>query len=94
MAAAAAWNCGTLGIRRPASIPDTTLTLPSAAVEVTVERSSELLNPAESAKSKCLLGAIASSISAPALLALGTLKTTRDEHEPAVTVACRSLTSM
>jgi hypothetical protein len=39
------------------------------------------------------MGATSNSISTPLLLAFGTLNTTREEHEPAVTVACRSLMS-
>jgi hypothetical protein len=57
---------------------------------VSVERSSELLTSVEMAKSTLRFGAALNSISRPALRAFGTLKTTRDEHEPAVTVACRS----
>ena len=75
-------------------MPETTLTLPLASVEVSVERSSESLKLAEMAKSKLRFGAASNSTSTPWLRAFGTLKTTRDEHEPAVTVACRSLMSM
>jgi hypothetical protein len=49
---------------------------------------------AEMAKSKLGLGAASNSTSNPWLRAFGTLKITRDEHDPAVTVACRSLMSM
>ena len=74
--------------------PDTMLVEPSAAVEVSDERSSELLKPPEIAKSKCSFAVMASSSSVPMLRALGTLKITREEQDPAVTVAWRSLTSM
>ncbi len=49
---------------------------------------------AEIAKSKYGVGADASSTSAPRLTAFGTLKTSRDEQEPAVTMSCRSSMSM
>jgi hypothetical protein len=45
-------------------------------------------------KSKCSLGAAVHSSSMPVLRALGTLKITREEQEPAVTVAWRFSTSM
>ena len=66
------------------------MTVPLGSVEVSVERSSELLKIVEMAKSKLRFGATSNSISTPSLRAFGTLKTTRDEHDPAVTVACRS----
>ena len=75
-------------------MPDTTLTAPLASVEVSVERSSESLKLAGDREVEVPFGAAANSTSTPRLRALGTLKTTRDEHEPAVTVACRSLMSM
>ena len=75
-------------------MPDTTVTLPFASVEVSVERSSESLKLADTAKSRFWFAAASNSNSRPRLRASGTLKTTRDEHEPAVTVACRSLMSM
>ena len=68
--------------------------MPSAPVEVTVDFSFASLKLAEIEKSKCSLGAIANSTSAPVLRAFGTLKMTRDEHVPAVRVAWRSFTSM
>ena len=46
------------------------------------------------AKSKFWFGAAATSISKPWLWDSGTLNTRRDEQEPAVTVACRSLMSI
>jgi hypothetical protein len=61
---------------------------------VSVDRSVESLKLPEIAKSKLEFGAPASSTSRPRLRALGSLKMTRDEHDPAVTVACRSRTSM
>ena len=75
-------------------IPDTTLTCPPEDVDVSVDRSSELVNVPDSAKSKYWFGAAVSSSSAPLLTAFGTLKTRRDEQEPAVTINCRSLMSM
>ena len=71
-------------------MPETTETTPLGSVEVSVERSSELLKSVEMAKSMLRFGAASNSISSPRLRAFGTLKTTRDEHEPAVTVACKS----
>ena len=68
-------------------MPDTMLTLPLASVDVSVERSSESLKVAETAKSMLRFGAASNSTSTPRVLAFGTLKTTREEHEPAVTVA-------
>ncbi len=46
------------------------------------------------AKSKFSLGAAAISSSMPWLSDSGTLNTSRDEQEPAVTVACRSVMSI
>jgi hypothetical protein len=46
------------------------------------------------AKSKLELGAAAISNSMPVLSDSGTLKTRREEQEPAVMVACRSLMSI
>ena len=66
----------------------------TAVGESRVERSSELLKLPDREKSKCSFGAAANSTSTPRLRAFGTLKMTRDEHEPAVTVACRSSMSM
>src|SRR5258708_5367345 len=94
VAAAAAWNCGTVGRRAPDLMPATTDTLPAESVEVTVERSFESVWLAERAKSTWSFGAMVNSASTPELRAFGTLKIKRDEHEPAVTVACRSRTSM
>ena len=74
-------------------MPDTTVTFPLESVEVTVERRVASLMPAERAKSKCSFGAAANSSSPPTLRAFGTLNMSRDEHEPAVTVTWRSLTS-
>ena len=48
----------------------------------------------EKAKSQLMLGANEKSASNPWLRASGTLKMRREEQEPAVTVACRSLMSM
>ncbi len=45
-------------------------------------------------KSKLSVGAAAHSSSMPVLRALGTLKITREEHVPAVTVAWRFSMSM
>ena len=59
-----------------------------------VERISESANPIESEKSKWSFGVHPSSNSPPTLRAFGTLKMRRDEQEPAVTVTCRSVTSM
>ena len=56
--------------------------MPVASVEVSVDRSSESLKLAEMAKSKLLFGAASNSTSTPWLRAFGTLKMTRDEHEP------------
>ena len=74
-------------------MPETTLVFPERSVDVSVERSFESVCVALMAKSNLSDGASSNSISAPALRAFGTLNTTRDEHEPAVTVACRSLMS-
>ena len=41
MAAAAAWSSGTLGMRAPLRMPETTVVTPALSVEVTVERSLE-----------------------------------------------------
>src|SRR5207237_2253596 len=89
VAAAAAWSSGTLGMRAPLLIPDTTAPLAS----VTVDRSFELVWLAERAKSKLSFGFRSSSTSAPVLRAFGTFKMMREEQVPAVTVACRFLTS-
>jgi hypothetical protein len=59
-----------------------------------VERSSESFTPIEKAKSRLSLGVATSSSSPPMLRDSGTLKTSRDEQEPAVTLTWRSLTSM
>jgi hypothetical protein len=53
-----------------------------------------LLKLPDREKSKCSFGAAENSTSMPRLRAFGTLKMTRDEQEPAVTVACRSSISM
>ena len=53
----------------------TTLTFPSASVDVRVERSSEFVRDAEIAKSKLSVGASSSSASTPSLSAFGTLNT-------------------
>src|SRR6185436_2898955 len=94
VAEATIWISGTVGRRLPSSIPETMLTAPVLDVDVRLERRSESLKVPESERSKLRLGATASSASRPRLRAFGTLKMTRDEHEPAVTVACRSRTSM
>ena len=75
-------------------MPETTVTTPLGSVEVSVERSSELLKSVEMAKSKCAVRRGVELDLEPRLRAFGTLKTTREEHEPAVTVACRSWMSM
>lgn len=62
------------------------LTLPLASVDVSVERSSESLNVADTARSK-RFGAASNSTSTRRVLAVGTLKTTLEEHEPALTTA-------
>ena len=49
---------------------------------------------AETPKSQFSFGRANSSISTPSLRAFGTLNTMRDEHVPAVVVACRSLMSV
>src|SRR4051794_17496910 len=84
VAAAAIWNSGTVGRRLPDLMPATTVVLPVASVEVTVERSLELVWLAEMATSNLSLGARVNSASTPELRAFGTLKTRREEHEPAV----------
>src|SRR5438309_6440874 len=94
VAAVAIWNSGTVGRRLPFWMPATTLTCPVASVDVSVDSSFEFVWLAEIAKSKLSFGATWKSASRPVLRAFGTLKMTRDEHEPAVTVACRSLMGM
>src|ERR671929_2428633 len=94
VAAAAPCSLGTLGRRLPLWMAETTLTFPAVSVEVRVDRSSELSYVAEIAKSKNCVGCIASSSSTPRLTAFGTLNTSRDEQEPAVTVNCRSRMSI
>ena len=46
VAGGATWNSGTVGRRLPSSMPDTTLTLPAASVEVSVELSSRVVEAA------------------------------------------------
>src|SRR5690348_712729 len=92
--AAAACTLGTLGSRLPLSMPDTTLTCPFAAVDVSVDLSLESSYVPDTEKSKNLLGAVENSSSTPWLTAFGVLKTRRDEHDPAVTMSCRSRMSM
>jgi hypothetical protein len=94
VADAATCTSGTLGSRLPSSMPDTTLTVPAVSVDVSVDLSSELFSVPDSAKFRYWLGAAVSSISAPWLIAFGTLNTRRDEHEPAVTISWRSRMSM
>src|SRR5512141_2602619 len=94
VAAAADWNLGTVGSRRPVSIPDTTLTFPFGSVDVRVDRSVESLKLADHAKSRLRFGTSSTSVSNPWLRAFGTLKISREEHDPAVTVACKSLMSI
>src|SRR5512140_1784746 len=94
VAASADWNLGTVGSRRPSWIPDTMLIAPVASVDVRLDRSVASLKLVESAKSKLRVGTSSNSASNPWLRARGTLKMTRDEHEPAVTVACRSWMSI
>ena len=74
-------------------MPETTLTPPPESVEVRVDCSSESVKLAETAKSKLAFGCAVNSSSTPWLRASGTLNTRREEQEPAVTVACRSLMS-
>src|SRR5262245_30767320 len=90
----AAWNSGTDGSRRPLSMPETTVVLPLRSVEVRVERISASFQRPETPTSHCEPGDASKSTSTPRLRALGTLKTTRDEQVPAVTVVCRLSMSM
>src|SRR6266508_2790263 len=82
-------TCGTLGKRLPDSMPDT-----GCPAERIVDRSSESLRFAETEKSRCSLGLAVTSSSTPWLRAFGTLKISRDEHVPAVTLNWRSWMSM
>ncbi len=68
-------------------MPDTIDTTLFESVDVSVERSCPLLRLAFTEKSKCSLGVAPSSSSRPELRAFGTLNTSRDVHEPAVTVS-------
>jgi hypothetical protein len=61
---------------------------------VIVDCNSELLRLPATEKSKWSLGLAVNSISRPWLRALSTLKISREEHEPAVTVNWRSRMSM
>ena len=90
-----AWNSGVVGRRLPSSMPAMIpVELPSASYDSSVDRSFASATLAAIAKSNSGVGCAASSSSMPALRDSGTLKMMRDEHEPAVTVACRLRMSM
>jgi len=82
------WRRPTLNLRHtgsalPDAMPDTTLTFPSVSVDVTVDRSLELLRAAETEKSRCSSGGGDLELQ-PGLRALGALKIRSREHVPAV----------
>ena len=86
---ATACNFGAVGSRLPSCNPPTTIVLPAVSLVVTVEVSTAFTQVADSPKSQFAVGRANSSASRPVLWAVGTLKTIREEHWPAVVVACR-----
>src|SRR4029077_15564419 len=84
---AAACTFAAVGRRLPSCRPPTTIVVPGVGVEVTDEVNFASMNDADNPKSQVVLGRAKSSISMPSLRAVGTLKTMREEQEPAVVVA-------